>query len=44
MKDNTKRKAPSVRIPSRGKPFEFFRESDRMKGHPLAPVKKRLSK
>lgn len=31
MKDNTKKKAPHVAIPSKKKPFQFFRESDKMR-------------
>lgn len=31
MKDVTKKKAPSVSIPSKKKPFQFFRESDKIR-------------
>jgi hypothetical protein len=31
MKDNTKKKAPRVPIPSRKKPMSFFREDDVMR-------------
>lgn len=31
MKDNTKKKTPRVAIPSKKKPFQFFRESDKMR-------------
>lgn len=31
MKGNTKKKAPRVAIAPKNKPFQFFRESDRMR-------------
>jgi hypothetical protein len=43
MKDNTKKKAPSIPIPTKKKPFSFFRETDKIKDKsPMS--RKRLSK
>lgn len=41
MKDLTKKKAPSVAIPSKKKPFQFFRESDKMKKRGGSSTKRR---
>lgn len=47
MKDNTKKKTPRVAIPSKKKPFQFFKEVDKMRGNQnlISPLtRKKLSK